>query len=584
MIPERGCFTFITFGDLKLRQVVLDHRMYKYLTLVFFILCSTYLLGQGNKPKKIRYKAETLTVGKEKGEKFQKLLENVVFTQQETVVYCDSSYYFKKKNVMEAYSNVKIVDDSVTITSDRLTYDGELRSSELRRNVIYRKAEQRMYTDFLDYQLDEEIAHYFNNGKLEDETNTLTSVEGYFYAQEDRAMFYKNVVLVSPDFTLKTDTLRYNTLTKIAYTKGPTVLENQDGSKLFSEGGIFRTVIDQSDFVDGKVETEDYELEGDELFFDDLKRYYKSIGNTILTAKTKDVIITGDEGFYDKENGLSKVYGNPVMKRILEADTFYLAADTLVAIESEYDSVDRILAYHNIRVFKTGLQGRSDSASYFLADSLIYMYEDPVLWNGKNQVNADTISLYVTETTIEKMNLYKNSFLVGQDTLGNFNQIKGRNMDAFFKENLIDYITVDGNAEGIYFALSDGDSTVMGMNKFICSTMKIGFTDQQVTTISIYEEPDAQFIPPHELTREVMTLKGYSWRVEERPSLMDVLYSGEKETSEIETLEVERSDKKDSKEPPPSKKLPVSTKPALIMDQARENLLKDVKKEVPDND
>jgi len=568
--------------------------MSKYLVIFLLAITPFLAISQNKKSKRIKYRAEQLTVGKRDGEKFQKLLDKVVFTQEQTTVYCDSSYYFKKRNAMEAYSHVKIVDDSVTITSDRLYYDGNRRTSELRVNVIYQKAEQRMYTDFLDYQLDDEIAYYFNSGKLEDETNTLTSTIGYFYAQQNRALFYGDVVLISPDFTLKTDTLRYNTQTKIAYTNGPTILENADGSKLFSEGGVFRTVIDQSDFVDGKIVTEDYEFEGDELFFDDLNRYYKSIGNVVLTHKTKDVIIVGDEGFYDKENGLSKIYGNPIMKRVLKADTFYMAADTLVAIESEYDSAERILAFHDIKVFKQSLQGKSDSASYFLADSLIYMYQDPILWNGKNQVNADTISLFVTETTIEKMNLYKRSFLVGQDTIKNFNQIKGRNMEAFFKDNLIDYITVDGNAEGIYFALSEGDSTVMGMNKFICSTMKIGFENEQVNTISIYEKPDAKFIPPHELRPGVMQLKGFSWRIEERPTLSDIFVKKGVLTPISDSTNVQKPEamleNQIKGDAPGFKKLPtekaklIPKDRSLLVNPERQKFIKDVKKEGPDNE
>ena len=540
----------------------------KYILFLSLVVITLYASGQGERrAKRINYKAETLTVGKRDGLKYQKLIERVVFTQNDTRVNCDSSFYFKKTNIMEAYGRVKIIDDSVTIRSRKLIYRGNSRDTDLRDNVIYQKGEQRMYTDFLDYNLDSEEAHYFNGGKLLDSTNTLTSEEGFFYGQEDRAIFYNDVVLVSPDFTLKTDTLRYNTLTKIAYTDGPTVIEDADGSQLFSEGGVFRTRQDQSDFEDGKVQTEDYELDGDNLFFDDLKRYYRSIGNVVLAAKTKDVIIVGDEGFYDKKAGISKVYGNPVMKRILKADTFFLAADTLVAIESEYDSAERILAYNNIRIYKQDLQGKSDSASYFLSDSLIYLYRAPILWNGKNQITADTISLYVTEDTIRQMNLYRKSFLVGQDTLQNFNQIKGRNMEAFFANNLIDFITVDGNAEGIYYVLGDGDSTVMGMNKFICSTMRIGFTDQQVSTISIYDKPEAKFIPPHELSIDLTRLPGYSWRSEERPSLEDIFKKAEEQEEELlPEMTVEKEE-----EP--------STHPEATLKSERSELLKNVKKE-----
>lgn len=479
------------------------------------------------KARKIDYKAETLTVGKRNGEKFQKLLYNVVFTQKETTIDCDSSFYFKRRNVMEAYGHVKIVDDSVTITSEELLYDGDTRDAELRRNVVYSKDVQRLYTDNLDYNLDTEVAHYFDGGKLLDSTtNTLTSEIGYFYGLQKFATFYHDVVLVSPNFTLRADTLRYDTNTKIAYTYGPTEIENEDGTRLFSDGGVFRTEVDQSDFVDGKVDTEDYELEGDELFFDDLERYYRSVGHVKLTAKNKDVIIVGDEGYYDKANGISKVYGNPIMKRILDEDTLYMAADTLVAIESPYDSAERILAYHNIRIFKKGMQGLADSASYFRSDSLFFLYDNPILWNENNQINADTISLTIKEENLDHMNLYRNSFMVTEDTLKNYNQIKGRDMVAYFEENKMTFMTVDGNAEGIYYVLDEGDTATMGMNKFICSTMKIGFEENQVSTISIFEKPEAKFIPPHELTPNDTRLRGFSWRIEERPTLIDIFGKG----------------------------------------------------------
>lgn len=493
--------------------------------LLFVILLISALLPAEaqRKNRKIDYKAKTLTVGKREGQKFQKLLNEVVFTQKETTIYCDSSFYFKRRNIMEAYGHVKIIDDSTVITSKELLYDGDSRDAELRKNVVYTKGVQQLLTDFLDYNLDTEVAHYFNGGKLLDSTtNTLTSEIGYFYGQQNLATFYSDVTLESPNFTLKADTLRYDTNTKIAYTFGPTEIINEDGTKLLSDGGVFRTQIDQSDFVDGKLDTEDYTLEGDQLFFDDLLRYYKSIGNVKLTAKNNDVIIIGDEGYYDKANGISKVFGNPILKRILEEDTLYMAADTLIAIESTYDSAERILAYNNIRIFKKGMQGLADSAAYFKSDSLFFLYQGPILWNENNQINADTISLTIKEENLDQMNLYKNSFMVTEDTLKNYNQIKGRDMVAYFVDEEMTRMTVDGNAEGIYYVLTEGDSSTMGMNKFICSTMKIGFKDNQVSTISIFQQPEAKFIPPHELNASDTQLKGFSWRIDERPSLIDI--------------------------------------------------------------
>ena len=486
--------------------------------------------------RKILYRADSLFFAKQDGESYRKLKNNVVFEQKSTTVYCDSSFFYPARNVMEAYGRVRIVDDSVTITSRRLVYDGNERKARLRDNVVYTRGERQLYTDYLDYDLETEVANYFNNGRLVDTTNTLTSEIGYFYAQQNYALFWNEVVLTAPNYVLEADTLRYNTVTKIAYTYGPTEVTTDDGTILYSQASEFRTVSDQSQFVEGNIETQDYTLIGDELFFDDIRKYYKAIGNVKLIAKDKDVIITGKEGFYDKRNGLSKVFGDPLMKRILSkdtlftsadtfkvvADTFYVSADTLVSIESEFDSLKRILAYHDVKMFKDGLQGIADSVSYFLADSIIYFYRDPVMWNEKNQIEADTIYLEISSNEIKTMHMITNSFMTQEDTITNYNQIKGRNMIADFEFNQIKTIDVDGNGELLYYALEEGDSTIMGLNKLFTSKMRMRFRDKTLINFSAYNNPDAQFIPPHEFTPEIQKLEGFSWRIQERPSLFDV--------------------------------------------------------------
>lgn len=476
-----------------------------------------------NSRERIRYRADSLDVFTVKGRKINKLSYNVVFKQMNTTVTCDSSFYYKDVNEMKAYGHVKIVDDSTTITSKRLIYEGSNRMARLRENVIYIRGTRKLVTDSLDYQLDQDIATYFNGGKLIDTTNTLTSKKGIFYSQQNLAVFYKDVVLISPDFTLETDTLRYNTITKIAYTDGPTTIIKPDGTQLFAKGGEFRTYIDQSQFIDGNVETTDYFLEGDELFFDDLNKYYKSDGNVKLIAKSKDLIIEGEEGYYDRQNGISKIYGSPVMKRIMEQDTFYLSADTLIAIESEYDSAKRILAFHDVKMFKSNLQGLTDSVSYFLSDSLIFLYRDPVLWTGKTQIEADTIVLELSENTLKKMDMLTNAFMISQDTLKNFNQVKGRKMYSYFIDNALNNIEVNGNGESIFYSLEKGDSVLLGMNRLLCGNMDIIFKDNDISTISIYKKPEGRFIPPHELTPEVEKLQGFNWQGDSRPTLQEVL-------------------------------------------------------------
>ena len=155
--------------------------MWKLLQLCFFLLVFVGGFESGAQDKdRIKYKADELYEFRKDGKKIRRLIGNVVFVQKTSTMYCDSSLYYADENVMEAFGHVKIVDDSVTITSKRLIYDGDTRDSQLRENVVYTKGDQKLVTDFLDYNMDTEVGNYFNNGTLSDPTNTLTSEIGYF--------------------------------------------------------------------------------------------------------------------------------------------------------------------------------------------------------------------------------------------------------------------------------------------------------------------------------------------------------------------------------------------------------------------
>ena len=478
------------------------------------------------------------------GEKFQKLIgspsNQVQFVQKNTNIFGDSVYYFKDKNIVEVYGHVKILEgDTITITGNKLIYDGNIKLAQLRENVVYKDPSMTIHTDFMDYDMQDKLAYYFNGGELVNEGNRLTSVKGYYETDIKFASFKDSVILVSPEYTLESDTLQYNTISQIAYTKGPTKVITNDGTVLNAREGLeYDTQQKQSLFQVSEIETEDYILKGDELFFDDIKKFYTATTNVEMVSKDDNIIIYGDFGRYWKNEGLIKVYGNALMKKEVSLDTLYLSADTLVSIEDSIPANKRILAYNNVKIFKTTLQGKADSLAYHNLDSILYLYEDPVLWSDDNQITADSINIEIINNAVNKMNSTGNSFVVSQDTINNFNQIKGRDMIAHFKDSKIDKVDVIGNGESIYYALED-DTVMVGMNKIICSNMLIKFKDAQIHTISFYTNPDASFFPPHEILEPDTRLGNFEWREEERPDKMDVLSNKKEIDSTLVPLEIE---------------------------------------------
>jgi lipopolysaccharide export system protein LptA len=460
------------------------------------------------------------------GVEIRKLIGNVSFRQGTTLLYCDSAYQYTDKNALEAFSNVRIVqNDTITITGDRATYDGDTRKARMIGNVTMRDPHMTLTTKLLDYDLNNNLAYYSTGGHIVDPENTLDSQYGYYNTTSKIFSFKRNVKVLTKDNTIDTDTLQYNTVSKVAYFYGPTHLTDKQNQTLYAENGVHNTITGKSVFQkNAKVETPNYLLTGDKLVYDQATKYGVATGHVSMTSKKDNVVIRGDVGRYWRLLGRVKVYGAPVMRNISGKDTLYLAADTLISQEGKapLNSAGVIYAFPKTKIFRTDLQGRCDSLTYNRLDSIIYLNKKPILWNNKNQLTADSMEIRQRKGKVDQMRLYANSFIIGQDTLLNFNQVKGRRMIAYFQNNSIKKVDVLGNAESLYYAL-EGDTAVSGMNKALSATMVMRFAESKLQTISFLTNPDASFIPPHELKPEDEKLKDFSWRPTERPTRRAVL-------------------------------------------------------------
>ncbi len=502
--------------------------MNRYLLFILICLITTSTFAQ----RRVKLKhADGLAGSIRGGERFDRLIGNVVFIQNTTTIYCDSAHFFKTQNRIEAFGKVHITDgDSVDVTSQALTYDGNKKIAYLRKKVVFTKLGiATLYTDFLDYDRQKNEARYFNGGKLVDTTNVLTSKKGYYDVRTNIAAFKTDVVGVNPDYTMTSDTLQYNSKTKVIYFKDETTIKDKEGGVAVYQSGFYNTNAKLSSLNLGEIESAEYKIKGNEYFIDDVKKIYKAKGKVVMTAKEDNLLIFGDDSFYDKKTGISKVYGHAYVAQVDDQlDTLFIGADTLVSVENKDPKKKRLLAYNNVKIFKQDLQGVADSLVYMSVDSTIYFYTDPILWSSGNQMTADSIRIRLKNKNIDRLYMVGNSFVASEDSLGNFNQIKGRNMTTSFKGSSINNVLVEGNAESIYYVLEEKELELdsiraklvitMGMNKMICSKMRIIFKDGKINTANAYVKPDAQFIPPLEIKEADRKLKGFEWREEQRPT------------------------------------------------------------------
>jgi lipopolysaccharide export system protein LptA len=453
------------------------------------------------------------------GKGFDRLIEDVIMKHQNSLIYCDSAHFYGPENLAKLFGNVKIDDqeDPVTVTSYYAEYDGNSQVAKLRNNVVFVNEGTTLYTDFLDYDRGTGVANYFNSGKVMDTTNVLTSEKGLYETRIEKITFTEDVVLENPDYVLKSNILYYFTQLKTAETEGVTNIISAEGHRLNAQKGSFYDTGKKTfKFFDGDVETETSTVYGEILFYDELAQYYEGSDNVSIYNKERNVEVFGDEGKYWEDRQYSEVYGNALIRKYFEQDTLFMIADTLITQDGKDLENRYMLAFPNMRMIKSELAGRSDSMAYRYSDSTVYLYNDPIMWNNKSQITADSIQFLIANQEIDRAFLKDNAFAITRDTIANFNQIKGRKMTGFFLNGDMDKLDVEGNGESLYYAL-ENDTTFKGINKLLCGRIIMQFQHGGVTKISHSIKPEASFTPPHMIKEDQKQLKGFTWREEERP-------------------------------------------------------------------
>ena len=184
-----------------------------------------------------------------------------------------------------------------------------------------------------------------------------------------------------------------------------------------------------------------------------------------------------------------------------------------------------IIANGNVKIYRDDFQSLCDSLNYNLIDSTISFIGNPMIWSTDNQMEGDTIEAYMVNNKINRMLLKQNSFVIATDSAENYNQIKGRQIIAYFDSlTNIETVVVDGNGESIYFALDD-QMKLIGLNRVECSKMRLNFIDRKVKRIAFMGNPESKLIPPNEIGEEQVKLENFSWEIDRKPTKNEVIGS-----------------------------------------------------------
>lgn len=468
--------------------------------------------------------ANTLSFDKEVKADAQFLQGDVCFRHDSSYMYCDSAYFFETTNSLEAFSNVRMEQgDTLFVYGNYLFYDGNTQIAYLRENVRMENGQVTLFTDSLNYERIPDIGYYFDGGLIVDSLNQLSSFYGQYSPTTKLAIFNDSVRLENPNFTLYSDTLHYDTESKIATILGPSIIVSDSGT-IHSSRGWYNTETNTSLLLDrSEVYSGNRVLIGDSISYNQDAGFGEAFGNMCLRDTAQKVILEGQYGFYNERTEYAFATDSARFMEYSQGDTLYLHADTLEM--ATLDSTAReIKAFHGVRFYRIDMQGVCDSMQFNTRDSVLYMYDNPVLWNEQYQLYGDTIEIYMNDSTIDYAHVIQFAFAVQHLDSSYYNQLKGNDLKAYFEGQTVRQIDVEGNAESIYYPL-EGDGAKIGMNETKSGFLTIWVKENKLEKLKIWPTPLGNLTPIPDLKPEQKTLKDFYWYDYLRPKNKDDIYN-----------------------------------------------------------
>ncbi len=450
------------------------------------------------------------------GEQRSRLLGNVKFRHEDVFMSCDSAHFFPELNTLNAYSRVHIWrGDTLDIYGDYLKYKGNTRLAEMRNNVILDDKENHLTTDKIDYDLENDLAYYFDGGTIVNGNNNLVSELGYYYSKEKLFFFKDSVIITNPDYTMYSDTLKYNTVSKVAYFLGPTDIISEE-NYIYCENGWYDTEKNISQFnKNAFLQNKEKILKGDSIYYERETGLGKAFINVQLIDTAQNLILLGNKAIYKEKSDYAMLTDRALMVQIDKGDSLFIHSDTIISVSDTIPEKKLIKAYNHVKIYRSDLQGKCDSLVYADVDSTFRFYGEPVLWSEANQLTADYIEIHTDSAGLYKIDMESAAFIISQEDSGRFNQVKGRDMEGWFKNNELYLIDVNGNGQTIYYAREKEE--IQGVNTAESAFLKIYLKDRKIDRINFITKPDATYYPLQKFPPAATKLENFVWYEEYRP-------------------------------------------------------------------
>ena len=459
-------------------------------------------------------------------------------TNESSQLTSKRGYYYVNEQVAYFKDSVIVVDSNFILKADTLKFNTATKIVEFLGPTLIKNDTIQVYCESGFYDTENNIAEFRENAQFQKQLQQARGAIIRYDGSKNEYLIIGNANFKEADKLAKADTIRYDEANDKTFLVGNASYKDKDQEIVSDE--ITYEAKSKSYSTSGRstISNPPQLLTANQIDYNEDTGMGLAVGDVIWRDTSSNLSIFCNNADYNKSTDYLKAFGGergrPYLITLMDGDSLFLSADTLMSLKLDTlasDSSRALIGFHDVRIYKSDLQAVCDSMVYNSTDSLFHFYQDPIMWSDTSQFSADSIKMQLSENKIDRIFLKNKGLIVNSPDELFFNQIKGRDITAFFAENNLRKMVVEGNAESLYYAL-DEEKAYVGVNKTICSDMILRFGDNSINKISCLTTPKGKMLPMRQTNHEEIKLNGFFWETKSRPKSIDDLFPPPKDIND----------------------------------------------------
>lgn len=263
---------------------------------------------------------------------------NARFLHNDTYLLCDSAAWNVDARIIEAFGNVKVIQDETMLTSDEMIYliDEDVARFSGPLVELTDKDGNKLRTRRLDYNTKDSTAVFERGAAMKDKDgNIIESTRGTYDSKEKTFVFEDQVRIFMDTLFMKMDRMDYLSKENKAIF-GPNTFAWMEDGFIHSDAGYYDrkdSVVNFSNTVYMNDPT--YEAWAEDVYYYRQSNKVEMFDNVRILDTADLLVLFGNHGIYEKDSSRATMTREPAVvyygeNENHEVDTLFLRADTVV--------------------------------------------------------------------------------------------------------------------------------------------------------------------------------------------------------------------------------------------------------------